>query len=239
MRILIGAQMGLFRFGLERVLRDTVPQLDLTEADGHAELLSLLKAGGFDLIIVLLPFADADSEAVILSLRTLAPTTSLLVASDGEDKELVTKAVAAGVVGYVPSNIDSESMGKIVQHVLSGGIHLPPGFRQPIQTEGEVEANSNTLPKLSTRELEVAYSMMAGNTNKMIAESLGITASTVKQHLYIIMRVLNVKSRTECAYKLSLLGLRPGEMRNSPILSGQDKNVPTAPAAAVPVASSH
>lgn len=220
MRILIGAQMGLFRFGLERVLRDTVPQLDLKEADGYAELLGLLKAGGFDLIIVMLPLADAASEAVIVSLRTLAPTTSLLVASDSEDKGLVTKAFAAGVVGYVPSNIDSESMGKIVHHVLSGGIHLPPEFRQPTQTDGEIEAHSNTLPNLSARELEVASLMMAGKTNKMIAESLGIAASTVKQHLYIIMRVLNAKSRTECAYKLSLWGLRPGEMRNSPILPG-------------------
>lgn len=214
MRIQIAAQIGQFRSSLEKVLADTVPQFELEEVAGHFELLRSLKQTRFDLIIVLLPLSGAGSEAVILSVRNAAPSSLLLLASADEDQRLVASAFAAGAVGYVDSNIEARSMGIILHQVLSGGIYLPPGFTQPEEIDCEDMSARNDFPRLSVRELEVAHLMEAGHSNQMIGEALSIATATVKRHIYIIMRVLNVKNRTEAAYKLRTFGLLPIKFQN-------------------------
>jgi DNA-binding NarL/FixJ family response regulator len=47
-----------------------------------------------------------------------------------------------------------------------------------------------------------------GQSNKLIARTLGISEGTVKQHLNAVYRELNVSSRTEAIYSLSRKGLK-------------------------------
>lgn len=50
---------------------------------------------------------------------------------------------------------------------------------------------------LSLRQSEVVMEVLKGRSNKEIAESLGISLQTVKDHLHEIFRILRVRSRTE------------------------------------------
>ena len=56
---------------------------------------------------------------------------------------------------------------------------------------------------LSERELDVLLRLAAGESNKAIAEALGLTPGTVKIHMSRIFKVLEVSNRTEAARKYS------------------------------------
>ena len=60
--------------------------------------------------------------------------------------------------------------------------------------------------KLSKREQDVVYQVLADKSNKEIAEALGLSLNTVKMYMKNLMRKINVTSR---AGIVSFLLLRP------------------------------
>ena len=74
------------------------------------------------------------------------------------------------------------------------------GSRRGAQARTRVSA-------LTRRQQQVLIQMAAGQLNKQIAHSLGITEATVKAHMTAIMRKLDVSNRTQAALVARSLGL--------------------------------
>jgi DNA-binding CsgD family transcriptional regulator len=55
---------------------------------------------------------------------------------------------------------------------------------------------------LSKRQLEVAWWVIHGLSNRQIAERLFITEQTVKDHLHDVFEVMNIRRRSELAAKV-------------------------------------
>jgi len=62
---------------------------------------------------------------------------------------------------------------------------------------------AKTLSELSDRQQQLVTLVCAGNSNKDIAEKLGITEGTVKAHLHSIFDQLGVRSRIELMIALA------------------------------------
>jgi DNA-binding NarL/FixJ family response regulator len=63
---------------------------------------------------------------------------------------------------------------------------------------------------LSAREVEVLRLVGEGQTNKQIADRLGLTKKTVETHLERIFRKLRVRGRVQAAVKATELNLAQG-----------------------------
>ena len=57
--------------------------------------------------------------------------------------------------------------------------------------------------QLSPRQNEILTLVAQGHANKMIAYQLGMSEKTVRNHLTILFRKLNVESRTQAAVWLA------------------------------------
>jgi DNA-binding CsgD family transcriptional regulator len=62
---------------------------------------------------------------------------------------------------------------------------------------------------LSARERDVLHRISLGDSNKMAAQRLGISPSTVRTHLESAFKKLDCKTRAACTLRASLLGLLP------------------------------
>ena len=60
---------------------------------------------------------------------------------------------------------------------------------------------------LSSRELEVLHLLVGGNSNRDIANLLGITEATVKSHVSTILMRLDVEDRTQAVVTALQRGL--------------------------------
>jgi len=78
--------------------------------------------------------------------------------------------------------------------VYSGRLSIPSAI-------GAQLAARMQAPKLTKRETDVITLMAAGNSNKEIGASLGITQSTVKVHIGRILKKLGAAGRTEAIRK--------------------------------------
>ena len=83
--------------------------------------------------------------------------------------------------------------------------------------ENKADAKNVRNYGLTPRQKEVLYCMAEGMSNKQIAYKLGLSEGTVKVHVTLLMRVLDVSNRTLAVLKAGEFGLlkQRGENENT------------------------
>ena len=117
-----------------------------------------------------------------------------------EGDEDIHQALEAGARSYIIKGMPHEALVSALRRVQAGGRFLPTPVTQAL---------SSRLPnsELSAREREVLTLIAGGKSNKEIATELGITESTVKCHVSVILMRLNVSDRTQAVVSAIQRGL--------------------------------
>jgi len=135
-----------------------------------------------------------QSESLIFALYNLPYNLGL-------EKDMLHQ----GVRGVFYPNDSPELLQKGIKALLEGEIW----FSRKLLSEFVLEKNMNNEEvvekedlsdlTLTSREEEILLMIAAGYSNSDIAESLCITASTVKTHVYNIFQKINVPNRLQAA----------------------------------------
>lgn len=82
------------------------------------------------------------------------------------------------------------------RRMIAEAIRSHPREAQPAETGGDQKLPlDSALSELTDRERDVLELLVRGDTNRQIADSLGITANTVKKHVDHILQKLQVSTR--------------------------------------------
>ena len=122
--------------------------------------------------------------------------------TNDESEVGIRGAMEAGARGYILLSSTLECVVQAVRRVGRGGTAIDP--RVVAKMLDSLNGN-----KLTEREIEVLRLIMLGQTNKAIAEQLGIAVGTAKCHVKQLMAKLNARSRTEAASIAQRRGLVP------------------------------
>ena len=203
MKTLLIDDHALLRETLAAVMGQTWPKLVVLQAGSLAEACALCDAHP-DLRLVLLDLGLPDAQGLqcLRALHARAPWARHVVLSAQEHPALVLQAIEAGAVGYIPKTADLRQMRGALQHVMDGGISLPPGMPMPDMAPGCGQQS------LTPRQRDVLGLLVDGHPNKTIGRQLGLSPSTVKTHMEAIFRQLGVRSRTQAVLVAARLGLR-------------------------------
>jgi len=128
------------------------------------------------------------------------PNTEILMLTVYEDKERIFKALQAGAGGYLLKNTSLPKIRASILETLDGGAPMSPLIAKKVLSFFAVETHqtaSASEEQLTAREIEVARSLIDGNTYKQVAYYLHISPGTVKQHIKNIYRKLEVNSRVQ------------------------------------------
>jgi two-component system nitrate/nitrite response regulator NarL len=151
----------------------------------------------------------------VLSLLRLSPTAKIvLLANRSQNREAVA-ALKAGARGYCPSDIAPNLLRKAVDRLEQGELWIGRDTAAGLLDEltaltelrrkelGAIRASSRKddarLSALTGRERQIARLVASGVTNKDIATRLGLSEKTVKGHLTLIFRKLDLSSRVQVA----------------------------------------
>ena len=105
----------------------------------------------------------------------------------------------AGAIGYVLKDTPRDELNSGDSNSCFGSTVYESNCRY--QTR-----RTNRGPKVTEHEISVLRHVAAGQANKEIADTLGISEGTVKSHVNNIMQKLGALSRTDAA----ITGLRKG-----------------------------
>jgi len=219
MKILLVDDHALFREGLASLL-DAQPDLSIVgQAACVSEAVEQARALKPDAILMDISMPDGTGIDAAREILAEQPDVSIVFLTVHEDDERLFDAISVGGKGYLPKNISTTELLKMLRGLLHGEAALPRQTTSRILNEfarmktqsPEAEAISEDAA-LTPRELEILKLAATGASNKEIAQNLVITESTVKNHMRNILGKLNLGNRREAvayARRRGLLGSSP------------------------------
>ena len=199
MRFLVADDHDLFLKGLEFILKESYPDIELVFAHSYSDIFQILeKDRDFSLVMTDLAMPGGKWLDSLQQIHNLLPDTPIIVLSAVFDKEIVQKTIDLGVSGYIPKTSSNMVIISAINLVLSGGIYIPPELlNSKLQAEMNMDSNQNSEQNVLTpRQIEVLEKVAEGKSNKVIAYELGLSEGTVKLHVTAILKILNVNNRT-------------------------------------------
>jgi DNA-binding NarL/FixJ family response regulator len=143
---------------------------------------------------------DGDGLSCLARIKTEDPDLPVLMFSTHDNPTYVARAVALGAAGFLLKRCSREQIIEAI-HIAAQG--------EQVWTREELRRVTGALstPRLpvdvevplTKRENEVLKQLAFGLTNKEIAQSLGISYETVKEHVQHILRKIGVSDRTQAA----------------------------------------
>jgi DNA-binding NarL/FixJ family response regulator len=163
-------------------------------------------------------------------LRHQYPSLGVVMLSIHEGDEHAFNALQAGAADYRSKDINPKDLADILRRVARGeyvindvvekpkvASRLLSQFRSlPLDYSSSPDAEFALFQPLSDREIEVLERIAAGGSNKEIADILGISTQTVKNHISSILRKLSLNDRTQAV----LYALRRGWIETPDTIRG-------------------
>ena len=235
-RLLIVDDHPLFRQAFRFIL-SRQEDLDIVgEAGDGIEAVEMARALRPDLVLMDLSMPRMGGVEATRGIKADLPETAVLVVTADDSEELMLGAVRAGAAGYVLKSEKPDRLVAAVRGTLSGESPMDAGLAgrlvRRLAAEGEsADGRAGSAregageeppapvpgaasgPALTPRELQVLGRVVAGKTNRAIAQELHMSLSTVKRHLERVVRKLGVSDRTQAAVRASELGMLSGQPR--------------------------
>jgi DNA-binding NarL/FixJ family response regulator len=197
--LLIADDHEVVRVGLKSLLQETDIRIVAEAGEGEAALkLALKHRPHVVLLDVRMP--EGDGLNCLARIKLELPDTPVIMFSGFENPTYVARAVALGAAGYLSK---SASRTEIIDaiHLAARGeaVWSRDELRRVTGALAGPRAASDVDVPLTKRESEVLKQLAFGLTNKEIAQSLGISYETVKEHVQHILRKIGVTDRTQAA----------------------------------------
>lgn len=202
MKFLLIEDHALYRRGLLFLLEQLPGEHQFLESDNCEDAFAKVSAQkDIDLILLDLALPGMNGLDGLLRLRTLCPTTPIVLLSANENSELIVDGLRRGAKGFIPKSSSPEVMTAALQVVLAGGTYLP--LQGVLPDTPSVKESRH----LTERQREVLALIAKDYSNKEIATQLGMRVNTVRVHVAAILDILDVSNRVEAARKAAVLGL--------------------------------
>lgn len=220
-RLMIVDDHPLFRAGLHRVVEMEPDFAIIGEATDGQEALDMARKLEPQVILMDVNLPILNGLQVTRELTGSRSTVAIIVLTAYHDDEQMLHAIRAGASAYFPKDVDPQELVKAIREVAKGNYMLNDAvlakpqvatwlinqFEQMQVTDAE--GSEFAYQPLSAREMEILTCITRGKSNKEIAQQLGISRQTVKNHMTSILRKLAVNDRTQAA----VYALRRGWIR--------------------------
>ncbi len=175
-------------------------------AANMASGLSLIDAGGFDVLLCDLGLPDGNGLDLIRHCAGRNPAVDIMVITLFAEQRKVLECIRAGAKGYLHKDQDAESCVDAIREIQRGGSPISPVIaRQLLLHIKPLPQPGNA--KLSEREQEVLNVLARGFSKRECADLLGLSVNTVGTHVKNIYTKLEVNSRAEALFEASSQGI--------------------------------
>lgn len=204
-RIIIADDHPILRDGLRRLLELDPAFVVIGEAADGGEAIKLVKQLGPDVLLLDLAMPRVPGLETLAELsKTKTPVRTILLTAQIERAQIV-EALQLGARGIVLKESATELLMESIRVVMSGQYwvgresvsDLVATLRDLMPRGGEEP--SQRRYGLTPREMEVISAIVAGYTNKDIAQRFAISEQTVKHHLTNVFDKVGVSNRLELA----------------------------------------
>ena len=202
-KIILADDHRLFRHGFTELLTRHYGMTVVGNTDNADELISLMLEQQANLVIMDLRIGHVDGLGLLKRIRKEGLFAPILILTTSDAQSDLANALQAGVRGYLLKDMDPEEVVHAIRRVAAGELVVAPPMTEKmvriLQNEPQEQGKNTILKSLTDRQREILQFLARGKSNKVIAQNLGISNETVKQHVRNILTKLNLSSRVAAA----------------------------------------
>jgi DNA-binding NarL/FixJ family response regulator len=150
-------------------------------------------------VVVFSPEGENELTSGVQDLKEPAPEAAIVVFGASADLSLARAALRAGADGFLHAAMPPEQIARALENAQDGEVVLPRELLGERIKEMVGTEKGPDLSRLGARKVEVLELVAEGLSNAQIAKRLYISESTVKQHLRLAYKALEVKNRNQAA----------------------------------------
>lgn len=204
-RVFLVDDQTLVRKGV-RSLLSLLPDIEVVgEAVDGAEALILLPTVAADVVLLDIRMPGLDGLSVLRRLAVPGRTPHFIVLTTFDDADALFEGCKAGARGFLLKDVSLEQLATAIRAVAEGRSIMQPSITETLlrslQGRPVAQLGEGLTEPLSERERDVIRLMAGGFSNREIAEMLGLSEGTVKNHVSRLLLKLDARDRTSAVLK--------------------------------------
>jgi len=207
-RVVVIEREPLYRSGLVAVI-GLAPDIEVIGSGTTVEdSYRLVDETVPDVAVVGTTLTEVSGLDLAAELRRRHPAVAVIVIAANESDDELFAAIRAGVSAYSGRDLSEEALLELIRRSATGeyvineqllgkpyvAVRVLDQFRSNMIADDSLPT---VFMPLTGRELEILRKVSDGMKNAEIAQALGISAQTVKNHVTSILRKLSVNDRTQ------------------------------------------
>jgi len=190
----------LIREGIRQLLEFDGTIEVIEEVNDGDECLEKLSNVMPDLLLLDINMPNKNGVEVLAEIRKKNLPIKVLMLTVHNEVDYLIKAIDIGVDGYIVKDSGSSELKKAINSIMSGENYIQPNLIPALNKRLVArDSDKDKIDLLTSREMEVLIQVANGMFNKEIANALGISERTVKNHVSNIFKKIDVNDRTQAA----------------------------------------
>ena len=206
--VLLVDDQTLVRSGIRGLLELSADIRVVAEADDAASAMQALQQRAYDIMLLDNRMPGETGVELLERMRTQCIAVPAIVLTTFDDDESLLRSLRAGAKGYLLKDISFERLCEAIRQVATGGTMFRPALSERVERSLANERVDHTetrplegLEHLTRREIEILALMAGGLSNREIADSLGTSEGTIKNHVSNVLAKLGVRDRVRAVLK--------------------------------------
>ena len=199
-KVMLVDDHALIREGIKKLLEfdDSIEVIEQA-SDGY-ECLEKLKTNRPDILLLDINMPKMNGIEVLEALKAKKDPVKVLILTVHSEVEYLVKAVDIGANGYILKDSGSAELKKAIIDIINNDSYIQPSLIPALNSRLiNRDLDKERLKSLTKREVEILAQVASGMFNKEIANNLGISERTVKNHISNIFKKIDVSDRTQAA----------------------------------------
>ncbi len=194
-RVILADDHPIVRAGIRESLKE-LPNVEIVgEVVDGREAVELVKSASPDVVLMDISMPGLNGLEATERIVKTYPKVRVIILSRHEEEAYYWRALKIGAAGYVLKKSVLAELKAAVLKVASGEIFLSKEVAKRLRHQSSLQhvaQGRSPLDRLSSRQREILQLIAEGETNKVIALRLKISAKTVEYHRAQLMQRLNI-----------------------------------------------
>lgn len=202
-KIAIVDDHGLMREGIAMMLDGVADMEVIGQLTSGEEAVNFASSSPPDVFLMDIMMRGMTGIEATRWIKEQNPSIRIILVSSEVSKDFISAGVKSGIEGYLPKDVDRDTLLQAIRTVMSGQKHFSPEITALIFQDFYLkEKEGKGLPtkkssELTRREEEVLVQIANGKSLKEVADILFISVKTVETHKMHIQDKLGLSNTAQ------------------------------------------